>query len=253
MTATRATVVHHLRRYPKWYAVLTAWLLAMALIPVVHHPGAPRVSPGTTANIVGLAPAAPLPAVDSAPVEPLASSPVVLAPVVGPAAAGPDAPAPTPTEGPQPGEEGGLGALLPDLPPLPLPATPAELEPLFNAMAPMMATGCSGIGLAAVVVAVVAPTVEDVPLAELMPYLAPLYSVCAYFPIPSVRTICPIDDQIAAQLPDDLTALVTAPTVIGLGIDEIAGMEAAVLQMTGQTVPPLADSLRQQLGCRIES
>jgi hypothetical protein len=185
---------------------------------------------------------------------PLPLSPAPLLPVApGTPSPAADPPAPTPAEGPQPGEEGGLGALLPDLPPLPLPAAPAELEPLFNAMAPMMATGCSGIGLAAVVVAVVAPTVQDVPLAELMPYLAPLYSVCAYFPIPKTRTVCPLDDQIAAQLPDDLTALVAAPTVIGLGIDEIAGMEAAALQMTGQAMPSLAESLRDQLACRVES
>jgi hypothetical protein len=129
---------------------------------------------------------------------------------------------------------------------------PAELQPLFNAVSPMMTTGCSGIGLAAVVVAVVAPTVQQVPLAELMPYLAPLYSVCSYFPIPETRTICPLDDQIAAQLSDDLTSLIAAPTVIGLGIDEIAGFEAAAQQMTGAPPFGFADSLRQQLGCRIE-
>ncbi len=113
-----------------------------------------------------------------------------------------------------------------------------------------MSTGCSGIGLAAVVIAVAAPTVEDVPLDQLLPYLVPAYTACALFPIPKSRTVCELDDMFAATLPPELTSLFPAPTIMGLGIDEIAGIEYVVSQTTGSAPLGLADSLRTQLGCR---
>jgi hypothetical protein len=241
------TLVGNLRRYPKWYALVVAWLLVMALVPVVRH-AAPRLAERSRVE-APIQTAAPLPpAVDvAAPVIVPSLSPAP--PVVLGVPPLPALPAPTPSPPPQPGE-GGLE--LPALPALPLPEAPEQLQPLFDAMAPLMASGCSGVGLAAVVIAVVAPTVEQVPLEALLPYLVPVYSACAYFPIPKTHTLCPLDDQVAAQLPDSLTSLYPAPAVIGVGLDTIAGIEAAVLQMTGQQVPSLAASLRDQLDCRIE-
>jgi hypothetical protein len=241
-------VFTHLRRYPKWYALAVVWILAMALVPVVSHPAA-RLAERSRPRPIEIAAAPLAPAA-----EPLPSFAPVDVPTPLPDLPGvPPLPPPaTPTAAPSsPPEPAPAGLQLPALPPLPIPAPPEQLEPLLAAIAPLTTTGCSGIGLAAVVVAVVAPTVEDVPLDQLMPYLVPAYTVCALFPIPKTHTVCPLDDQVAAQLPSDLTSLTAAPTIIGLGIDVIEGMELAAAQMVG--MPPLgyAESLRTQLDCRI--
>jgi hypothetical protein len=141
---------------------------------------------------------------------------------------------------------------IPAPPPLALPALPSQFDPLFAALSPVMATGCSGLGLAGVVIASVAPTVEGVPLDQLLPYLVPVYTACALFPIPKTHTVCPLDEMFAAQLPKDITSLAQAPTIIGLGIDEIAGIEAQVSQAAGGAAfPSLAESLTTQLGCHV--
>ena len=246
-----SSFVRHLRRYVVWYGIAVVWAVLMASVPVVKHHAATLASRPHARTITTEIPApAPAPVVAGEavalppPPAPLPTTPVTAAP----APAG-RAPTPTPTPAPAPPP----GLQLPALPPLPFPAVPDQVQPLLDAVSPLMKTGCSAIGLAAVVVAVVAPTVQQVPLDQLMPYLVPAYTVCALFPIPKSHTVCPVDEQIAAQLPASLTSLFPAPTVMGLGIDVIAGMEAAAQQAYGIPIPTLSDSLRTQLGCHIET
>ena len=246
-----SSFARHLRRYLVWYGIAVVWAVLMAAVPVVKHHSASLANRPRARTITTEVPApAPAPVVAGETVAPLpAPAPLPTTPVTfAPVPAGPTAtPRPAPAPAPPPGLQ------LPALPPLPFPAVPDQVQPLLNAVSPLMKTGCSAIGLAAVVVAVVAPTVQQVPLDQLLPYLVPAYTVCALFPIPKSHTVCPIDAQIAAQLPDSLTSLFPAPTVMGLGIDVIAGMEAAAQQAYGIPIPTLSDSLRAQLGCHIET
>jgi hypothetical protein len=244
---TPRSALTHLRRYPKWYAVAVVWVLAMAIVPVVKQPVA-HLAERTRARAVD-AVAAPL-APAAEPLPPGSDDVLPPSPVLPGVPALPPPPTAKPTPSPQP-QPAPAGLTLPALPALPIPAPPKQLDPLFAALAPLTTTGCSGIGLAAVVIAVVAPTVDQVPLDQLLPYLVPAYTVCALFPLPKAHTVCPLDDQVAAQLPDDITSLTEPPTIIGVGIDVIAGMEAAASQMAGVPLMGYADSLRTQLGCHV--
>ena len=144
---------------------------------------------------------------------------------------------------PAPDEGGGSPIDIPPPPPLPLPAPPAELEPLLSVVAPLANTACSPIGLAGVVVALVGPSVEQVPAAEIVPYLTPLYVACGSFPQTGPRTVCELDEIYVSQ--DPTGGLLPPPAVIGLGIDTIEQMEKALGGLTNQ-----AEMLRQQLNCK---
>ena len=58
--------------------------------------------------------------------------------------------------------------------PIVFPPLPEELRTLAAGIAPIAAYGCSGVGLASLVVSVVSQTVEGVPLGRLLPYLTPV-------------------------------------------------------------------------------
>jgi hypothetical protein len=170
-----------------------------------------------------------------------------------PAPAGADSstPAPSPSDPTSPAPATPGGVPIPPPPALPLPPPPAELAPLVAAVAPLASQGCSAIGLAGVVAAVAGPTAGDaVPIAAVLPYLAPAYQACAAFPVPQGdRTICSIDEQArAAGYPPDAGGLMKTPNLIGTGIDTIAGIETAIEAMTGQSLG-IASVLYDSLGC----
>lgn len=263
MSPPTARVAGHVRRYPWYYAAAVAWAVAMVALPVVHHGGELAGSAASTDGLGGIAATTPPPVamVDETPLAGFGAADFDDGPPPGVVtAAAPDHEVPAqddaveeaPPELPQPEPDTNPGLQLPALPALPMPDPPEQLEPLARAAAPLAATGCSVIGLAGIVIAVVAPTVEDLPLEQLLPYLAPVYSICSLFPIPPARTICPIDREIHAPLPTSITSLLPPPAVMGVGIDTIEGIEAAVAMMTGQTVPSLAEELRTRLGCTVE-
>jgi hypothetical protein len=177
------------------------------------------------------------------------------------AAASPSSPSPAPKPAPAPsGDEdesdeptpAGPGGLeLPPPPPVPPAPIPEELRPVVAAVAPLTSQGCSAVGLAGVVTAVVGPAAGDaVPVASLLPYLQPAYSACATFPAPEgERTICAVDEQArAAGYPEDASGLVKTPNVVGLGVDVLMGIDRAIEAMTGQS-PGLADAVYGALGC----
>ena len=251
MNSGARMAVTHIRRYAIWYAVAVIWALAMTLVPVVRHPIAQLADRSLPARSQAASPRRPRRRHRSLRLTSPTAVPALPEPVPAPPALPPAPPVTAKPSSPPPSVPDQGGLQLPALPPLPIPELPSQLDPLFHALSPLMSTGCSGLGLAAVVIAVAAPTVEDVPLDQLLPYLVPAYTVCSLFPIPKARTVCPLDDMFAAQLPDDVTSLFPAPTLIGLGIDEIAGIEAVVAQTFGMPIPSLAESLTTQLGCRV--
>jgi hypothetical protein len=281
-TATRA--VGHLRRYPRHYGALALWLVAMVLLPTIRaggsataalpasSSGAPATGAaavsgtgGATAAEIDRTLAGVASAVGLAAPRPMSGSTSTAGRPASSAGGSPSTPTPAGPADDGGGAEGG-GTVpespvpvpatpelvtIPPPPPVPVPAVPEELQPLLAAVAPLTTQGCSAIGLAAVVTAVVGPTAGDaVPFAQLLPYLTPAYSACATFPAPEGdRTICSVDEQLRdAGYPADVSGLAKTPNLIGLGVDVIAGFERAVASATGQELG-LAAALAEALGC----
>ena len=273
-------VVGHLRSYPRHYGALALWLVAMVLAPSVASGSSPLAPPSAPAPAVaggsdggaGSTADGPGPAGRGEGTVPASSTSVLAgaAAFVGeelarrgddPAPRGP-APAPSGSQGDGEGPAddgdglvpapGGGGSVIPPPPALPLPPVPEELRPLLAAVTPLTSQGCSAIGLVAVVAAVAGPAAGDaVPVAELMPYLAPAYAACATFPPPAGDpTICAVDEEMrAAGYPADVSGLTKTPNVIGMGVDVLMGIEAAIEVVTGQSLG-LAAALYDTLGCR---
>ena len=142
-----------------------------------------------------------------------------------------------------------LDLIFDALPPVVFPALPPEVAPVFNAVSPLAATGCSGLGLAGVIVAVAAQSANGVPIERLLPYLAPASTACASFPIPAQHTVCEADKPFVT----DLGGLTSTPPILGLGIDQLRAFEQLLANTFGQSIPSLADSIAVQLNCALVS
>ena len=87
------------------------------------------------------------------------------------------------------------------IPPFEFPPLPDELATARRTRSrPSPPTGAAALGLASIVIAVVAQTVEGVPLERILPYLAPVSAACASFPIPEARTVCAADEPFVIDL-----------------------------------------------------
>lgn len=247
------TLATHLRRYPIWYAVGLVWLIAMVSLPIVR---------GTAlADAFGGEPSGRASGTTTSSTIPALTPGGILAP------GGSDGSVTTPTDAsgspvdtvaPSPVDEDDPLELVPPefldlifdaLPPIVFPALPPEVAPVFNAVAPLAATGCSGLGLAGVVVAVAAQSANGVPIERILPYLAPASTACASFPIPAKHTVCEVDKPFI----QDLGGLATSPPILGLGIDQLAALETLLETSFGVAVPTVSEDLREQLDCELVS
>lgn len=261
----------HLSRYPRHYGALGLFLVAMLVVPAVGAPRlaelaaagnpAPASAPAASPAAPAVAPSPP-PVGGSSPTATVADLFDVDPDTVTRAVEGPvDSVAvpptggvsvPEPADAPDEGQDAGPGGLaVPPPPALPLPPVPEELRPLLAVVTPLTTQGCSALGLAAVVAAVAGTAAQDVPVGQLLPYLAPVYSACATFPPPSGDpTVCALDDAAhEAGYPKDVSGLMKTPNAIGAGVDVLYGIEAAVEAYTGQA-PGLVAGIAEQLGCR---
>ena len=248
------TFATHLRRYPWWYGVAAVWLVGMLALPIVRgsaladvfaggQPAAPGVTTpdpsapdlgrgGTVEPGFGAGPDGTLGTSDDVPVDTVAPDEEE------------NPPSPLDVVPPEI-----LDAIFDALPPFAFPALPDEIAPIANAVAPVAASGCSGLGLAGVVIAVAAQTVEGVPFDRILPYLAPASTACAAFPIPKVHTVCAFDEPLIV----DLGGLTKTPPILGLGIDELRAFEALMTSQFGIAIPSIADELSTQLDCELVS
>jgi hypothetical protein len=268
-----ARALTHVGEFRRYYALLAIWAIVMLVVPRTGLPvdpfagatGAGAAGPAATSS----ARRAPESAAAAALVRPSSGaatffSDPVLDAFTGPSTFGEGAssggfaapgagsgtgssfdvePEPEPDPEPQPPAEDALPVDIPPPPPLPLPAPPPELEPLLAVVSPLANTACSPVGLAGVVVALVGPSVSQVPVTQIVPYLTPLYVACGSFPQVGPRTVCEIDEVYVSQ--DPTGGLLPPPAVVGLGIDTIEQLEKALGGLTNQ-----AAMLRQQLNCR---
>jgi hypothetical protein len=250
------TLAHHLRRYPWWYGLAAVWIVGMLALPIVRGTALADAFGGetgsTTAPPATAAPAGPELAGGGGPP---ASTPGITP--VDEAGNGDDGS--TTTTAAAADDDGGdalqlvppelLDAIFDVLPPLVFPALPPEVAPVANAVVPLMSTGCSGLGLASVVVAVAAQSIDGVPFDRLLPYLAPVSTACASFPVPKAHTVCEGDKPLII----DLAGLTSTPPVLGLGIDQLRAFEQLMTSQFGMTVPAVSDQLSTQLHCTLVS
>lgn len=243
----------HVRRYPIWYAVGLVWLLAMVSLPIVRGTALADVLDRGGESAGPVTAGGPPPAIVPG---------VILGPggfsggtTDGNIASDPVDDTVVPVEDGDDDDGGDLPLVPPELldlvfdalPPILLPGLPDEVRPVAEAVAPLAATGCSGIGLAGVVVAVAAQTAEGVPIERLLPYLAPVSTACAAFPIPKVHTVCASDEGFV----QDIGGVATSPPPLGLGIDQLAAFEAMLTNSFGVAVPAVSAELREQLDCEL--
>ena len=247
------TLAAHLRRYPWWYGVAVVWVVGMLALPIVQGSALadaftgdqPAASGTTLPGEIAPGPGAGGPVGSGAVTDGGGSTGTVDGGTADTVV--PDTPREENPLDIVPPEL--LDAIFDALPPVAAPPLPDELAPIFNAVAPVAATGCSGLGLAGVVIAVAAQTVEGVPFDRILPYLAPASTACAAFPIPKVHTVCAAD----APFIQDLGGLTTSPPILGLGIDELRAFEALMSSSFGVTLPSVADSLSETLDCELVS
>ncbi len=236
-------MLHHVRRYPRWYAVGVLWLIGMIALPVIES--APRrIFGGETPVVQEESPLtlAPTPPIGGIPVAPFLALTLTAPPVAPGETPLPESP---PPEFIEPAFIDTLFDLIP--PPQSLPELPPEIQRIIRAAGPIATQGCTGLGLAALVVAVVAPSAEGVPIERILPYLAPVTSVCAYFPIPKLHTVCAADEPLII----DLGGLTKTPPILGLGIDQLTAIEDIVAEMYGDGFPRVSDLAREQLDCHL--
>jgi hypothetical protein len=247
------TLAAHLRRYPLWYALGAVWLVGILALPIVKGTALADVLGGGDDGGSGVSAG---PGTTTPPAIGDDGLPVLIDPGSVDLS---DRTGTTTLDTVAKDDDKGdaldivppevLDAIFDALPPLVFPAVPRELEPLTNALAPLAATGCSGLGLAGVVVAVAAQTAEGVPLERLLPYLAPASTACAAFPLAPVHTVCEADKPFVT----DLGGLTTSPPILGLGIDQIRAFETLMANQFGTAIPSIADQLAQQLDCHLVS
>ena len=179
------TLAAHLRRYPWWYGVAAVWLVGMLALPIVRGSALADVFAGGQPAAPGVTAAG---RVDPGP-GPRRRGRSRLQRRPGRhgrhrATTSPWTPWPPTTRRTLPARSTScrpeiLDAIFDALPPFAFPALPDEIAPIANAVAPVAATGCSGLGLAGVVIAVAAQTVDGVPFDRILPYLAPASTACA--------------------------------------------------------------------------
>jgi hypothetical protein len=243
-------VFAHLRRYPWWYGAALVWLVAMLALPVVHLDPLGALG-DDAAPVQAGGPAGPGPSAGKVPevtpglldrVDPeLFELPTTTVPAGAPTTTAPSELELVPPEV--------LDTLFEALPPVVFPPLPEELSTLAAGIAPIASFGCSGVGLAGLVVSVVAQTVEGVPLGRLLPYLTPVSAACASFPIPKVHTVCAADEPLVI----DLGGVTTTPPIIGLGIDQLDAFETLLETTFGVAIPRLAPELRTLFDCQVIS
>jgi hypothetical protein len=231
--------VHHVRRYLPWYGGVAVWILLIVLLPVVGVDvlaavalgPAPDASTSTIAGQPSNGPGAPF-AVGGA-LATHGSAPVgtSVTPTASPL---PDSPPADPDP-----LDAALDPVFGAVPPIGLPPLPDELVPVVAALGPLANLGCGNLGLVGTLLTVAPSIVSGVPIQRLLPYLAPITSACATFPLPAQHSECDADESFTSG---------GNPPIFGLALDILAGMESA-----GGTPPTLSESLREQLHCEVVS
>lgn len=151
---------------------------------------------------------------------------------------------------------------LPPPPQVPVPPVPDALKPVLNVASPASFAACQYLGLVPLAVAL-SGALGPVPLAQLLPYLQPLYTACLLFGAPATETTCQFDTAAptgAQALPPvpialgltlgDIVSEVPLPKPAGLLVDEVRQAELLILGPPKPgDAPRFSDQLSAALTC----
>ena len=156
----------------------------------------------------------------------------------------------------------------PEVPGFPVPLVPGgqlppEVRPLTQLAAPLGAEACQYLGLIPLAAALggALGSAAPVSLADLLPYMRPLFDACLVIGVPETETSCALDEQIddGADLPPIPAALgltvgeviegVPLPTPLGVFIDEMEAFERLAL---GPPAPGETDRFSDRLEAALE-
>jgi hypothetical protein len=151
----------------------------------------------------------------------------------------------------------------PEVPSFPVPFVPGgqlppEVRPLTQLAAPLGAEACQYLGLIPLAAALGGALGSAVPvsLADLLPYMRPIFDACLIIGVPDTETSCALDEQIddGADVPPIPAALgltvgeviegVPLPTPLGVFIDEMEAFERLAL---GPPAPGETDRFSDRL------
>ncbi len=93
--------------------------------------------------------------------------------------------------------------------------------------------------------------VAGVPV-DLSEAVAVVYLACGAIPLPSERTICPVDGIVLGIVNEATGGVVPLPAPMGATIDSIRAVERVVASLTGLPVPGLSAALVAALGCSVD-
>ena len=140
--------------------------------------------------------------------------------------------------------------VLPELPPLPAP--PAEGNPLADILGPASATACDAVatvyGLAGPIVAAQLPPEFQALLVEADPYLVLVTYACGYLVVPPSGVVCATDDQLNQPL-GALGVPVGLPQPVQILYATAAGIEHAFLRLGVDIGTDASRQLALALGC----
>jgi hypothetical protein len=156
----------------------------------------------------------------------------------------------------------------PEVPSFPVPLVPGgqlppEVRPLTQLAAPLGAEACQYLGLIPLAAALggALGSAAPVSLADLLPYMRPLFDACLIIGVPDTETSCTLDEQIddGADVPPIPAALgltvgeviegVPLPTPLGVFIDEMEAIERLAL---GPPAPGEPDRFSDRLQAAFE-
>ena len=156
----------------------------------------------------------------------------------------------------------------PEVPGFPVPLVPGgqlppEVRPLTQLAAPLGAEACQYLGLIPLAAALggALGSAAPVSLADLLPYMRPLFDACLVIGVPETETSCALDEQVddGADLPPIPAALgltvgeviegVPLPTPLGVFIDEMEAFERLAL---GPPAPGETDRFSDRLEAALE-
>jgi hypothetical protein len=156
----------------------------------------------------------------------------------------------------------------PEVPGFPVPLVPGgqlppEVRPLTQLAAPVGAEACQYLGLIPLAAALggALGSAAPVSLADLLPYMRPLFDACLVIGVPDTETSCALDEQIddGADVPPIPAALgltvgeviegVPLPTPLGVFIDEMEAFERLAL---GPPAPGETDRFSDRLEAALE-
>ena len=140
---------------------------------------------------------------------------------------------------------------------------PPEVRPLTQLAAPLGAEACQYLGLIPLAAALggALGSAAPVSLADLLPYMRPIFDACLVIGVPDTETSCALDEQVddGADVPPIPAALgltvgeviegVPLPTPLGVFIDEMEAFERLAL---GPPAPGESDRFSDRLEAAFE-